>query len=130
MCVGSVSLQIITPSSAIEPSSLASTVQIKEPGIIIMPPVNGGRKVDESVTVVKRKPMRKQGFWRTVTREPSFRSFKLDVVYEAIFKKKPELLHEAEADVQTLFHAALATEEFLNEVDCRAIPFSKIEKLW
>lgn len=58
-------------------------------------------------------------------------SLKLNEIYQRIYKKKPETLHEAEADVKMLFLSAIATpQEFLNSVDRNAVPLKKIPKCW
>ncbi len=58
-------------------------------------------------------------------------SLKLNEIYQRIYKKKPETLHEAEADVKMLFLSAIASpQEFLNSVDRNAVPLKKIPKCW
>lgn len=58
-------------------------------------------------------------------------SYTLENVYERIYNDRPEIMHEAEADVRMLFLAAIATPgPFLDEVANQAIPIANIDKCW
>lgn len=55
----------------------------------------------------------------------------LPAVYERIYGRAPNTSHHAEADVVTLFLAAVATPgAFLAHVDSRAVPFAQVKKCW
>lgn len=58
-------------------------------------------------------------------------TFRLEDVYERYYGVKPNMSHEAEADVQALLLSAIATPvEFLNAVDSNAILLSTVNKCW
>lgn len=58
-------------------------------------------------------------------------TFRLEDVYERCYGVKPNMAHEAEADVQALLLSAIATPaEFLKAVDCNAILFTSVKKCW
>ena len=58
-------------------------------------------------------------------------SFKLKDIYERRYNEKPEVLHAAEADVDTLLRASVVdAAEFARLADSTATPFSQVNKLW
>ena len=58
-------------------------------------------------------------------------TFKLEDVYERVYGEKPGTSHAAEADVLALLLSAIATPvEFLNAIECDAIPLTNITKCW
>ncbi|KAI9555225.1 hypothetical protein GHT06_017740 [Daphnia sinensis] len=64
-------------------------------------------------------------------RKTKSNSLRLNEIYQRIYKKKPETLHEAEADVRMLFLSAIAApEEFLKAVESNAVPLTSIPKCW
>ena len=58
-------------------------------------------------------------------------SYKIGDVYKRRYKKKPKVLHAAEADVETLLLASVATAgEFARLADANASTFGQVYKLW
>ncbi|KAK4022578.1 hypothetical protein OUZ56_008037 [Daphnia magna] len=64
-------------------------------------------------------------------RKTKSNSLRLNEIYQRIYKKKPETLHEAEADVRMLFLSAIADpEEFLKAIESNAVLLTSIPKCW
>lgn len=93
--------------------------------------VNPFQLVNETTPVKKNNSANRDQVKRRLPINPRPR-FDLKYIYLRMFGKPlSRSLHQAEADVLTLFEMAISkSADFISEVDKRAIPFNRITKSW
>lgn len=93
--------------------------------------VNPFQLANETTPVKKNNLINRDQVKRRLPISPRPR-FDLKYIYLRMFGKPlSRSLHQAEADVLTLFEMAISkSADFISEVDKRAIPFNRITKSW